>query len=73
MVTRPLFIKVEHYKELLDIMDFIKARISDIEKDIENLKSLRDKEANEIESWSSRLEEVKAKLDSIYGEVFTPE
>lgn len=73
MVARPLFIKVEHYKQLLDIMDFIKARIDDIEKDIKNLQSLRDKEAAEIESWNSRLEEIREKLDSIYGEVFTLE
>lgn len=73
MDGKSVFVKVDHYKELLDIMDFVKLKIQEAEREIEKLRSLRAKEDEEIDAWAEKLDDIKRKITGLYSQVFAPE
>ncbi len=73
MDGKSVFVKVDHYKELLDIMDFVKLKIQEAEREIEKLRSLRAKEDEEIDAWAEKLDDIKRKIAGLYSQVFAPE
>ena len=58
----PLFVKVEKYKDVVETLVKIKAKIAEADNLLNELRSLRDKEQKELEDWQARLEEIKEKL-----------
>jgi len=73
MDGKSVFVKIDHYKELLDIMDFVKLKIQEAEREIEKLRSLRAKEDEEIDAWAEKLDDIKRKIAGLYSQVFAPE
>ena len=69
----PVFVKVDEYKEILDVLDMIKGRIKDIRETLGSINSLRNEEDAELAMWSSTINEIEKKVDSIDRIMFEPE
>ncbi len=59
---QPLFIKVDAYKEVVDTVTMIKAKLTDAAHILDELTRLKEEEDREIATWHSDLEMVKEKL-----------
>jgi len=69
----PVFVKVDEYREILDVLDMIKGKIKEIRGTLGGINSLRNDEDAELAMWNSTLNEIEKKVDSIDKIMFEPE
>lgn len=69
----PVFVKVDDYKEILDVLEMIRTRVSEIRQVLNNLKSLRNEEDSELAVWNNAINEIEKKVDGIDKIMFEPE
>ena len=68
----PVFVKVEEYKDVIDMMKVLKDKVNEAQGVIDEINNLRDEEDAEISLWTKNLEEVNLKLDFIDDLLFEP-
>lgn len=64
-MPRPLFIKVDKFKEILDSIETIDRKLREIKNAMQKLREIQAKEAETMELWETEVQELKAKLDVI--------
>ena len=69
----PVFVKIEDYKDILDVLDLIKDKLSDAKRTLADINELKNDEDSELELWSSTLSEMERKLEDIDRTLFEPE
>lgn len=69
----PVFVKVDEYKEILDVLDMIKGRIKEIREVMGNINSLRNEEDSELAMWNNTVNEIEKKIEGIDKIMFEPE
>ncbi len=69
----PVFVKIEDYKDVIDIIELIKNKVTDANKVLANIKNLKVKEDNELAEWNAKLENVEEKIEEIDRTLFEPE
>ena len=67
---RPIFIKLDDYKDAIHTLDIIKARLRETEKILNEISNLRREEDRELENWKSDLERMKEKILYIDRKLF---
>lgn len=71
--STPVFVKVNEYKEILDVLDMIKDKVKEIRATLERINALRSEENAEISMWNNAINEIEKKIDSIDKIMFEPE
>ena len=69
----PVFVKVDDYKELVDVLDMIKGKIKEVRGTLNNINSLRNEEDAEIAMWNSTIDDIEKKIEDIDNIMFEPE
>ena len=69
----PVFVKIEDYKDILDVLDLIKDRLAEAKRTLADLNELKNDEDAELELWSGTLNEIEKKLEDIDRSLFEPE
>ena len=69
----PVFVKIEDYKDILDVLDLIKDRLAEAKRTLADINELKNDEDSELELWSSTLNEIEKKIEGIDGTLFEPE
>lgn len=69
----PLFVKVDEYKEILDVLDMIKGKIKEIRETLGSINALRNEEDAELAMWNNTINEIEKKIDGIDRIMFEPE
>ena len=59
---KPLFIKIDKYKEALRLIDNVKARLSEAEHILDELHRIKQDEDRQLQSWRNDIEKLKEKL-----------
>ena len=67
---KPVFVKIDKYRDALRMIEDIKSKIEEAEKSISELESIKNAEQKNIESWKSDLNEIKSKLLDIDKKLF---
>lgn len=68
----PVFVKIEEYKEVLDIIAVAKEKIQDARSVMEHLTELKEQEDAEIDAWKSNIEDIEKKLHYVDNALFEP-
>ena len=68
----PVFVKIEEYKEILDILDVIRHKVDMAKNTLSKISELKDEEDQKIETWSKNIDEVEKKIDFIDRTLFEP-
>lgn len=68
----PVFVKVDEYREILDVLDMIKGRVKEIRGTLENIKTLRHEEDAELIMWNNAVNDIEKKIDGIDRVMFEP-
>ena len=68
----PVFVKIDEYKEVLDIIAVAKDKIQDAKSVMEHLTQLKDQEDAEIDAWNANIEDIEKKLQYIDNSLFEP-
>lgn len=69
----PVFVKVEDYKDVLDILELIKDKLEQAKKTLGDINELKNEEDSELDLWESTLNEVERKVHNIDRVLFEPE
>ena len=69
----PVFVRIEEYKDVLDIMELIKAKINEAKQIIEQINVLKNQEDSELEMWHNELNDVERKIEYMDKTLFEPE
>ena len=68
----PVFIKVEEYKDILDIVELTQEKVKEARALLEKINELKAEEDAELEAWSVSLNEADKKLDFVDRSMFEP-
>ena len=58
----PVFVRIEEYKDVLDVMNMIKNKIEEAKETLGKINELKNEEDAELELWHTGLEEVERKV-----------
>ncbi len=70
MVEQPVFVKIDEYKDAMNLLDTIKSKITEANKTITKINDLIAKEETELERWKAQVEEVETKIGFIDKTLF---
>lgn len=73
MPEMPVFVKIEDYKDVLDVMNMIRNKVDDAKETLKKINELKNKEDAELELWHTTLEDVERKIDFVDKTLFEPE
>jgi hypothetical protein len=66
----PVFVKIDEYKEVLDVLDVIKGKIETARKTLIEINKLKDEEDRELTAWVKNVDDIQARILSIDKTVF---
>ncbi len=61
----PVFVKIDQYKQLTQILAAIDQKINESEKLLQQLAKLSEDEEAQLKAWATSLEEVKARSEEL--------
>ncbi len=70
--TMPVFVKIDEYKNVIDTMGLIKAKIELAKDTLAKINQLKNEEDAELELWHNSLEEVERKIEFVDRTLFEP-
>jgi hypothetical protein len=70
MERKPIYVKIEDYKDIVDIMTLIRKKLQDAKGILNSINTLKNEEDSEIEQWNMNLEEIDKKIDFLDRTLF---
>ena len=70
--SAPVFVRIDEYKDILDVMNLIKNRIKDARNVLGKINELKNEEDAELELWKTSLDEVERKVGFVDKALFEP-
>ena len=71
--SMPVFVKVEDYKDVVDVIDLIRAKIDETKETLMKINELKNQEDTELEHWRTELEDIEGKVNFIDKSLFDPQ
>jgi len=68
----PVFVKIDEYKNVLDVMNMIRNKIEDAKEVLAKINELKNEEDAELELWHTGLDEIERKIVFIDKTLFEP-
>ena len=72
-IGAPVFMKIDEYKEILDVLDMIKGKIKEIRNVLGSINTLRNEEDAELAVWNTTMNDIEKKIEGIDKLMFEPE
>ena len=69
----PVFIKIDKYRQVLDVVDVLKKQVDEIRSTLQQIKRLKTQEEEEIRMWEANIAEVEKKILFVDQTLFEPE
>ncbi|MBN1544726.1 hypothetical protein JW898_04660 [Candidatus Woesearchaeota archaeon] len=69
----PVFVKVDEYKDVLDVLDLVKNKIKEAKSTIQEINILKNQEDSELAIWSGEIADIERKVGFIDQTLLEPE
>jgi len=69
----PVFVKIEDYKDVIDVIDLIRAKIDETKETLLKINELKNQEDAELEHWKNELDDIENKMNYIDKSLFDPQ
>jgi tetrahydromethanopterin S-methyltransferase subunit G len=73
MERMPVFIKIDEYNDVLNLMDAISKKIEEAKNSLLKVHDLKNEEDHQLEMWQNTLTDVEKKVDFINHSLNQPE
>ena len=60
-----VFVKINEYKEIMDVLELVKGKIREAKDTINDLNDLKNKEDEEIQRWAQTFLEIEKKVSDV--------
>lgn len=67
---KPIFVKIEKYKEAIRTINNLKGKIAEAEKILDDIEAIKVQEEKKLQEWKNDLEQLKNRLVSIDNNLF---
>lgn len=71
MEEKPIFVKIDAYEDIRDIINIIKKKIAEARGTLDKIQQLRHEEEAELEMWHNEVEDVEKKVAFIDESLFS--
>ena len=71
--TAQVFVKINDYKDVLDIVDVLKAKVVEAKETLQRISALKDEEDKELADWNKNLDDIAKRLFMIDKTLFEPD
>lgn len=71
-MNQPVFVKIDDYQEILNIVDVIKGTLAKTRATINNINELKKKEDAVLSTWNTNLDDIQKKIEDISKTLFEP-
>ncbi|MFH1400180.1 MAG: hypothetical protein ABIH41_01550 [Nanoarchaeota archaeon] len=71
-MNQPVFVKIDEYEDILNILDVLRANIAKTKDTIDKLQEMRAQEEQTIKTWHLHLDDVTKKVEEINKTLFQP-
>ena len=68
-----LFVKVDEYKDILELVGTIKAKLEDAKETLNKINEMKNDEDSELDLWHTEIEEIEKKVEHVDKVLFEPE
>jgi hypothetical protein len=68
----PVYVKIDDYKDVIDITELIKNKLNEANSIIEKIRELKAQEDAELDLWNANLEDIERKVAFIDKTLFEP-
>lgn len=72
MDKAPVFVKIEDYKDIVDLLALIKDRLKQAKFLLDKVKEIKDQEDAEIRTWAKELDDVDIRINEVDRALFEP-
>ena len=72
MEDAPIFVRIEEYRDVLDIINMIKSKMAEARENLQKIKALQSDEDTEIARCDESLDVIEKKMDFIDRSLFEP-
>ncbi len=69
--AEPVFIRLDKFKESLEIFEDTKEKIDEIEELLKETKDLKEKEEEELSMWTNEIQNIKEQIGQIDKDIFS--
>ena len=69
----PVFVKIDGYKDIIDVLELIKDKLAEAKRTLAAINELKNEEDAEFELWGSTLNEIEKKMEDIDRTLFEPQ
>lgn len=73
MEKAPVFVKIEEYKDVLDVLSVVKDKVSKARQLLAKIAELKQQEDASLDEWSKDLDEVGQLVSTIDTSLLSPE
>jgi len=70
MERKALYVKVEDYKDIIDIMTLVRKKVHDARSILDSIQTLKREEDREVEQWNATLSDIDNKIDYLDKTLF---
>ncbi len=71
--TMPVYVKLDEYDAVLQMMQSIRDKVDEAKKTLSRVNELKQQEDAELEHWHASLEEVEQKINALDQSLHEPE
>ena len=64
-MNKPVFVKIEDYQEILNIVDVIKANLLKTKQTVGSINNLKNREDDILKGWNQGLDEISKKVENM--------
>ncbi len=68
----PVFIKVDEYKDILDVIELTQEKVKEARALLEKINELKAEEEAELDNWNESIDDVEKKLNFVDRSLFEP-
>jgi len=68
----PVYVKIDEYKDVMDILNLVKNKINEAKKVLSRIYDIKSQEDAELDAWNNELEEVERKINYIDSTLLEP-
>jgi len=73
MGEAPVFVKIEEYKDIVDVLDMIRDKLNEAKKILGDINGMKQEEDSEIQAWHTTVQELERKVAEIDRSLFEHE
>jgi len=70
--TMPVFVRIDEYRDVLDIMNMVRNKLEEAKATITKINELKNEEDSELELWRTGVEEIERKIAFVDRVLFEP-